>query len=109
MQQALLLLATGRGDLLAQRLLSRTHLLELGQGGAPPRIGVEDLVNGRGIVATRNLAGLDPVGVVGEEFDVDHRVSLSRGRIVLPRLFTPHAVLDGFSQSAGMTASTAIS
>jgi hypothetical protein len=76
-EQRLLGLTLRRGDLLAHGLLPGAELLELGQRGPSLGVGVDDLVDERGVVPARDLAGLDPVGVVGKNFDVNHPGSLS--------------------------------
>ena len=71
-QQRGLVLALGRGDLLADGPLLGARRLELRQRGPAALVGRQDLIDDRRVVATGQLRAPDLVGVVTQELDVDH-------------------------------------
>ena len=77
-----LLLAGGRGDLLAHRLLLGAQPLEVAERRAPARVEVEGGVDEGGVGTARLLAGTDDVGGVPKDAQVDHlpRVSTRPAR-----------------------------
>ena len=71
-QQGGALLLGGRADLLAEALVLGAQRIGGGDGVAPARIGVEQLVDEGRVLAAGALRFADDVGVVAEEFQIDH-------------------------------------
>ena len=76
-QQLGLLVALGPGDLLAQLLLLRAQVLEVGDRGTPGGVRLEGAVDDLGGQPTLLLGRTDQVGVVAEHAWVDHRTRIS--------------------------------
>ena len=73
-------------DPLAVRVLRSAELFEGRDGGTPFAVGGEGRVDRVGRLAARLLRALDQLGIVAEEYGIDHRSSLLSDR-------TPHPAI----------------